>query len=107
MYGNYNQVIKSITFSVLLLLVIGNGYMDSHAQDTDLAQVTFYVYWYDVGKSALEGLKGVKNVENGWHNLKEINRVYFDPAVVTIGEMEAALKKAKTYQGTTGVDAGK
>jgi hypothetical protein len=48
-------------------------------------------------------LKGVKKVENGWHNLKEINRVYYDPAAVTIGEMEAALKKAKTYQGTAGV----
>jgi hypothetical protein len=39
-------------------------------------------------------------VENGWHNLKEINRVYYDPAAVTIGAMEAALKSAKTYQGT-------
>jgi len=48
-------------------------------------------------------LAGVKKVKNGWLNSKEINRVYYDPAAVTIGDMEAALKKAKTYQGTAGV----
>jgi hypothetical protein len=38
-------------------------------------------------------------VKNGWHNLKEINTVYYDPSKVTMEEMEAALKKAHTYQG--------
>jgi hypothetical protein len=45
-------------------------------------------------------LNGVKRIKNGWQNFKEINTVYYDPAAVTVGEMEAALKKAKTYQGT-------
>jgi hypothetical protein len=31
---------------------------------------------------------------------KEINTVYYDPAVITIEEMEAALKKAGTHLGT-------
>jgi hypothetical protein len=44
-------------------------------------------------------LEGVKKVQNGWHNSKEINRVYYDPTAVSIEDMEAALKKAKTYQG--------
>jgi hypothetical protein len=42
----------------------------------------------------------VKRVEKGFRFFKEINTVYYDPAVVTIEEMEAALKKAGTYIGT-------
>jgi len=42
----------------------------------------------------------VKTVEKGFRYLKEINTVYYDPAVITIEEMEAALKKAGTYMGT-------
>jgi hypothetical protein len=42
----------------------------------------------------------VKGVEKGFRYFKEINTVYYDPAVVTIEEMEAALKKAGTYLGT-------
>jgi hypothetical protein len=41
-------------------------------------------------------------VKNGWHNLKEINTVYYDPAAVTVQEMEMALKKANTFQGSAG-----
>jgi len=53
-----------------------------------------------VGKAALEGLKGVKSVEKGFRHLKEINTVYYDPAIITIEEMEEALKKVATYRGT-------
>jgi copper chaperone CopZ len=53
-----------------------------------------------VGKAALEGLKGVKKVEKGFRDFKEINTVYYDPAVITVEEMEEALKKAQTYRGT-------
>jgi hypothetical protein len=42
----------------------------------------------------------VKRVEKGFHHLKEINTVYYDPAVITIKEMESALKRAGTYLGT-------
>jgi len=42
----------------------------------------------------------VKRVEKGFHNFKEINTVYYNPTVITIKEMEAALKKAGTYRGT-------
>ena len=95
--------LKTIALSALVLIVMGVSYMDAQAKDESMAQATFYVYWYDVGKAALEGLEGVKKIKNGWQNLKEINTVYYDPAAVTIGEMEAALKKAKTYQGTAGI----
>jgi len=39
-------------------------------------------------------------VEKGFRNSKEINTVYYDPSVITIEEMEAALRKAGTYLGT-------
>jgi len=42
----------------------------------------------------------VKRVERGFHNLKEINTVYYDPSLITIEEMEMALKQARTYLGT-------
>jgi hypothetical protein len=48
-------------------------------------------------------MTSVKQPWKGWQNLKEINRVSYDPDAVTIDEMEAALKKAKTYQGTAEV----
>jgi hypothetical protein len=41
----------------------------------------------------------VKRVEKGFRYFKEINTVYFDSAVITVEEMEAALKKAGTYLG--------
>lgn len=42
----------------------------------------------------------MKKVEKGFRNSKEINTVYYDPNVITIEEMEMALKKAGTYLGT-------
>jgi len=53
-----------------------------------------------VGKAALDGLEGVERVEKGFHGFKEINTVYYDPAVIGIEALEAALKKAGTYRGT-------
>ena len=53
-----------------------------------------------MGKAALEGLKGVKRIENGFRNGKEINTVYYDPNLITIEAMEKALKKAGTYRGS-------
>jgi hypothetical protein len=39
-------------------------------------------------------------VEKEFKHFKEINRVYYDPTVVSIEEMEKALKREKTYRGT-------
>jgi hypothetical protein len=41
----------------------------------------------------------VKRVEKGFRYFKEINTVYYDPVIITIGEMERVLKKAGTYLG--------
>jgi copper chaperone CopZ len=53
-----------------------------------------------VGEAALEGLEGIKQVDKGFHNSKEINTVYYEASTITIEEMEDALRKAGTYQGT-------
>ena len=42
----------------------------------------------------------MKRVEKGFRYFREINTVYYDPAVISVEEMEAALKKAGTYLGT-------
>ena len=63
------------------------------------SQITFYVHWYDVGKTALDGLNGVKRVTRGFKNFKEINTVYYDPQQITIEDMQKALKAAGTYRG--------
>jgi hypothetical protein len=52
-----------------------------------------------VGKAALEGLNGIKNVTRGWRLGREINTVTYDPAIITTEEMVAALKAAGTYAG--------
>jgi len=53
-----------------------------------------------VGKAALEGLKGVRKVERGFKHSKEINTVHYEEKMITIPEMETALKRAGTYIGT-------
>jgi hypothetical protein len=53
-----------------------------------------------VGKAALEGLDGIKEVTRGWRSGREINTVTYDPEVITPEEMVAALKAAGTYSGT-------
>jgi len=48
----------------------------------------------------LERLPGVVRVEKGFFKSSEIDRVYYDPAKITVNEMENALKKAGTYLST-------
>ena len=68
-------------------------------ESSSTSKVTFHVAWYDVGKSALEGLQGVTGVDKGFRFHKEINTVYYETDKITIEEMEAALKAAGTYKG--------
>ena|SRR3990172_8168965 len=70
------------------------------AAETGTSKAVFAVHCYDEGKDALRGMKGVQKVEKGFRFLREINTVYYDPEVITIEEMEGALKKAGTYVET-------
>jgi hypothetical protein len=45
-------------------------------------------------------LEGIKRIDKGFHNFKEINTVYYEASTITIEEMEDALKKSGTYRGT-------
>ncbi len=94
------RIIKILMAVTMLGLIVFTGYGVLHADRDGLSTAVFFVTWYDVGQAALEGLDGINKIEKGFHGFKEINTVYYDPAVITTAEMEAALKKAGTYRGT-------
>jgi len=50
-----------------------------------------------VGAAALVGRPGILAVETGWYGRYEVNRVDYNPAKVSIGQMETWLKEAGTY----------
>jgi hypothetical protein len=84
----------------LTLLLIGSTWVGSvGSKEPSLSQIVFYVSWYDVGKSALEGLNGVKEVRKGFRGFREINTVIYDPSIITPDEMVSALRAARTYGG--------
>ena len=95
-----NRITTRLTFTVLICLFVFSGYNVSFSKQNAESKVIFHVKWFDVGKEALEGLNGVKRVEKGFRYFKEINTVYYDPAFITIEEMEEALKKVGTYLET-------
>jgi copper chaperone CopZ len=70
------------------------------AQEQGAEKVMFKVRCYDEGKAALRGMKGIQRIETGFHYLHETDTVYFDPKVITVEDMEAALKRAGTYLET-------
>jgi copper chaperone CopZ len=70
------------------------------AQEQGTKKVIFRVRCYDEGKAALRGMKGIQRIETGFHYLHETDTVYFDPKVITVEDMEAALKQAGTYLET-------
>jgi hypothetical protein len=41
-------------------------------------------------------------VEKEWRDAREVNRVVYDPSVVTVSQMEAWLKAAGTFRETLG-----
>lgn len=53
-----------------------------------------------MGKAALDGQTGVVSVEKGWQNMREVNRVVYDPEKTDLRELENNLKKSGTYIDT-------
>jgi len=89
-----------VVFILLTIFVFGIASQAISSPKTDSqSKATFYVHWYDVGKSALEGLNGISHVTKGFKNFKEINTVFYDPKQITIEDMVKALKAAGTYRG--------
>ena len=83
-----------------MIIIMISGAMVFAAETVRLSRAVFHVTWYDVGKAALEGLKGVQKVERGFRGFKEINTVYYNPALISIQKMEISLKRAGTYLST-------
>jgi hypothetical protein len=94
------RIVGVLSTAAMLGLIIFTGYGVVHADRDNLSTAVFFVTWYDVGQAALEGRDGIKTVKKGFRGSKEINTVYYDPAVIKIEEMETTLKKAETYLGT-------
>ena len=97
-------VLPLAIFSLYLISGQGIGMLGlpgpAVAQEQGMEKVIFKVRCYDEGKAALRGMKGVQRIETGFHYLQETDTVYFDPKVVTVEEMEAALQRAGTYLET-------
>lgn len=53
-----------------------------------------------MAEEALEGLKGVELVSSDFRNSMETNIVWYDPALISVDQMENAIKDAGTYLGT-------
>ena len=113
------MIVGMLTFIVVGLFpaldrMIGNSLFlplcikgTAFAQENGTAKVVFKVKCYDEGKAALQGLKGINKIETGFHYIHETDTVYFDPMMITVEEMEAALKKAGTYVETIQQKEGK
>ena len=80
------------------VLVVAGAAAPSPGADT--AKATFAVHCYDVGAGALDGKPGVISVERGWSRGHEVDRVVYDPQMVSLGQLETYLKQANTYVDT-------
>ena len=83
-----------------IIAFVGNDLSESDI--IELSEAVFHVSWYDVSEDALDGLKGVKLVNSDYDDYNSIERhiVLYDPALVSVKEMENALKEAGTYLRT-------
>ena len=93
------SILVLLTLMLISILVV-NGKLTSNSENRELPKVVFYVSWYDVSEPVLDGLKGVELVNSDFHDSKERNTVWYDPALISIDEMEKALKEAGIYMGT-------
>ena len=98
MIDKFNGKYKLIILATVLGVVFA-GLAASTNAEQELSKIIFYVGWYDVGKSALAGLKGVVKVKSGFLGSREINTVFYNPNLISAEKMIKVLKKAGTYRG--------
>ena len=53
-----------------------------------------------MSEDVLDGLKGVELVNSGYHGSMETTAVLYDPAVISLDQIEKALKDTRIYLGT-------
>jgi len=90
-------VIRLVVLLFTLMLATSSAYT---AEDGGKGKVTFTVGCFDVGASTLQGRPGVVSVQKGWQEGREVNRVTFDPKLVSVDAMETWLRRAGTYIDT-------
>ena len=85
-----------------VLALLGLASTATASDPPDLRSAVFAVTCYDVGKQALSGLPGVRDVSTGWRDGQEVNVVRYDPTTIGLLDMEKALRRAQIYVGTLG-----
>ena len=85
---------------VLISLLVVNGGLPSKVENKALSKAVFYVSWFDVSEPVLDGLKGVELVNSDFQGPWERSTAWYDPALISIDEMEKALTEAGIYRGT-------
>jgi hypothetical protein len=85
---------------VVISMIVLSGHTASSGQKNRESKVVFAVHCYDDGAKALQGMPGVIRIEKGFRSFREIDTVYYDPAVITVEKMENTLKQAGTYRET-------
>ena len=101
MKSKKDKAILLILLLMLISILAVNGSLTSNMQNRDLPKVVFYVSWFDVSEPVLDGLKGVELVNSDFDGSRERNTVWYDPALISIHEMEIALKELGIHQGTS------
>jgi len=89
---------KRLTYLLIIFLMFTSFYV--YSAEKNYSYASFTVLWYDVGKAALEEREGVFDVQRLFKGSSEVNTVKYDPAKITVEEMETYLKRAGTYIGT-------
>jgi len=76
----------------------GEGQGGSGGRRAERAVAAFAVHCYDVGRAAAEAMPGVEKVWSGFRGFEEVNEVTFDPARVTVAELEDAIRRSGTLK---------
>jgi hypothetical protein len=87
--------ILAVTMTALLMACSATAEVPS-----GMAKATFVVHCYDVGVSALQDKPGVVSVKPGWSGGREVDRVVYNPQVVSLMQLENWLKETDTYIST-------
>ena len=95
----FGRIMIALVLLVVLPWVMFTGVAVVQSENSEESKAIFFVGWYDIGKTALEGMKGVISVDKGFQDGKETNTVLYDPTLITIKELESALKDAGTHRG--------
>jgi hypothetical protein len=93
------KLLGLLILSLVLIMAI-NASLQLKAENRELARAVFHVAWYNVSEEVLAGLHGVEQVYSHFLDPHEANTVWYDPTVISVEQMENALKDGAGYLGT-------